>query len=154
MMKACLSALLVVFVTVACAQSSRGFSSSPPSTSLHSLTEARIFALGPVGYAGTTSQEERLFKAIFALNRDKAKQELERLYFSENPQAMSYALVGMRKLDRKRYAELLVVARASNAAVTTMWGCVIEGEQLRKIANDLDSGQYSTWLRWMATISL
>jgi hypothetical protein len=116
---------------------------------LHSLAEAQIFALGPVGYAGKTSEEERQFKALFALDRDKAEQELERLYSSGNPQAMSYSLVGMRKLDRKRYAEMLVPSRTSDVTVTTMWACVVEGEKLRKVASDLDSGKYDSWLRWM-----
>jgi len=121
---------------------------------LHSLAEAAIFTLGPIGYNGTTSEEELQFKAIFALDRDKAKQELERLYSSGNPQAMSYALVGMRKLDRKRYAELLAAARASRLTVTTMFGCEVESEKLRAVANDIDSGKYDPWLRWMATLPL
>jgi hypothetical protein len=53
---------------------------------------------------------------------------------------MSYALAGMRKLDRKRYAELLVSVRASDVTVQTMSGCIISKERLRKIADDLDSG--------------
>jgi hypothetical protein len=32
----------------------------------------------------------------------------------------------MRKLDPKRYAELVVAARTSDMAVTTMWGCIVE----------------------------
>jgi hypothetical protein len=153
-MKVCLSVLLIVLVSVARAQTVPPSAAAAPSTPLHSLAEAKIFALGPVGYAGTTSQEERHFKAIFTLNTDDAKQELERLYFSGNPQAMSYALVGMRKLDRKRYAELLLAARVSDVAVTTMWGCVVKSEKLRTVANDLDAGKYDLWLRWMATLSL
>ena len=152
-MKARLLVLFVSLVTVSLAQSGPTFSSSPPSTSLHSLAEARIFPLGPVGYAAQTSEEERQFKAIFALDRGKAEQELERLYSSGNPQAMSYALVGMRKLDRKRYAELLVPSRASDVSVVTMWGCEVEVERLRNVAKDLDSGKYDSWLRWMDKLS-
>jgi hypothetical protein len=148
--KAHLLALLIPLVTVTCAQSVSTSLASIPSTPIHSLTDARIFALGPVGYAGTTSEEERQFKAIFVLDRSKAIQELERLYSSGNPQAMSYALVGMRKLDQKRYAELLAAARESRTTVTTMWGCIIESEKIRTIANDLDKGKYDPWLHWMA----
>jgi hypothetical protein len=153
-MKAHLLVLLVPLVTVTYAQSVPTFSSSPPSAPLHSLAEARIFALGPVGFSAKHSEEEVRFKAIFALDRDKAKQELERLYSSENPQAMSYALVGMRKLDRKRYAELLAAARASNVTVTTMWGCLVDSEKLPAVANDLESGKYDEWLRWMEKLPL
>jgi hypothetical protein len=149
--KACLAAFLVAVIASASAQSAPTISSSTPSTSLHSLAEAGIFTLGPVGYAAQTSVEETQFKSIFSHDSAKAKLELERLYSSGNPQAMAYALVGMRELDRKRYAEMLSAARTSHVTVTTMFGCVIEGEKLREIANDLDSGKYDLLLRWMAS---
>ena len=145
-MKAHLFVLLVPLVTVTCAQSVPTLSASLPSTPLLSITEAKIFALGPVGYAAETSQEERQFKAIMALKPDKAKQEFERLYSSGNPQAMSYALVGMRKFDHERYAELLTSARASDVTVRTMWGCIISDEKFRTVANELDSGKYDPLL--------
>ena len=72
---------------------------------------------------------------------------LERLYSSGNPQAMSYALAGMRKLDRKRYAELIALARTSDATVLTMSGCIMTNEKLRKIVDELDSGKYDPWVR-------
>ncbi len=72
---------------------------------------------------------------------------MQRLYITGNPQAMSYAIAGMRKLDRKRYAELLVSVRASDVIVQTMSGCIISKEMLRKFADDLDSGKYDAWLR-------
>jgi hypothetical protein len=114
----------------------------------HNLADATIFALGPTGYGGKTSQEELQFQAMFVLDRESAKKELERLYSSNNPQAMSYALVGMRKLDKNRYSELLVSARTSHLIVTTMSGCLVEDVKLSKLANDLDSGKYDPWLRW------
>lgn len=78
-----------------------------------------------------------------ALKPDQAKQELEKLYSGANPQAMSYALVGMRKLDQKRYAELLASTRASDLTVRTMWGCTILDQKFRKVADELDSGKYN-----------
>jgi hypothetical protein len=111
-----------------------------------SLDTANIFALGPVGYAATTSQEETQFKAILALDQGKAKQKLEQLFESGNPQAMSYALAGMRKLDRKRFAELLLSARVSDLTVETMSGCIGRKQKLSTIASDLDSGKYDLWL--------
>jgi hypothetical protein len=111
------------------------------------LEVAKVFAFGGVGFAGTTSQEELAFKSILLLPSDTATQRFERLYSSGNPQAMSYALAGMRKLDRKRYAELIASARTSDATVHTMSGCIMTNEKLRKIADELDSGQYDPWLR-------
>ncbi|HMH11759.1 MAG TPA: hypothetical protein VK578_01505 [Edaphobacter sp.] len=148
-MKAHLWVLLVPLVTVTCAQSVPSFPASFPTMPSHRLAGAKIFALWPVGYALETSQEEHQFKAIFVLDRGKAKQELELLYSSRNPQAMSYALVGMRKLDQNRYAELLAEARVSELEVTTMSGCVGETKTLRTVASELDAGKYDRWLRWM-----
>jgi hypothetical protein len=151
MMKTCLAMFLVSVVTMASARAGQTISSNAPSTNLKGLSESGIFTLGPIGYAAQTSQEETQFKAIFSLDSAKAKQELERLYSSRNPQAISYALVGMRELDRKRYAEMFSAARTSKATVKTMFGCVIEAEKLRDVAKDLDSGKYDSWLRWMAS---
>ena len=111
------------------------------------LEGAKMFAFGSVGFGGRVSEEEHQFKAILALEPAQAKQKLEKLYSSGNPQAMSYALAGMRKLDRKRYTELLVSARASGLIVTTMRGCIMSQEKLRTVADDLDSGIYNVWLR-------
>ena len=111
------------------------------------LEVANMFSLGGVGFSGTSSQEELAFKSILVLPSDTAKQRLERLYSSGNPQAMSYALAGMRKLDPKRYAELIASARTSDATVHTMSGCIMTNEKLRKIADELDSGKYDPWLR-------
>jgi hypothetical protein len=69
-MKACVSMLLVALVTVTRAQSVPIFSRSGPSAVSPGLEAAKIFALGPVGFAGKTSQEERQFKAIFSLGKD------------------------------------------------------------------------------------
>lgn len=121
---------------------------------MRSLADAQIFALGPVGYAGRTSQEEIQFKAIFLLDQRRAEQELERLYSSGNPQAMSYALVGMRRLDPKRYVDMLSASLVSDANVTTMRGCIMEGEKLRTVASKLDSGRYDPLLRWLASLKI
>jgi hypothetical protein len=120
--------------------------SAPPSVQ-PTLEAAKMFALGPVGFGGRVSEEEHQFKAILALEPAQAKQKLEKLYSSRNPQAMSYALAGMKKLDPKRYSELLVSARASDLIVTTMRGCIMSQEKLRTVADGLDSGIYDVWLR-------
>jgi hypothetical protein len=134
--------LLISLATVVSAQSRPTFSSQPPSASLRGLSEARIFALGGVGFAGQIPQELYLLRAIMALKPVQAAQELDKLYSGGNPQAMSYALVGMRKLDWKRYGELLALARTSDVTVRTMWGCIVLDEKIRTVADELDSGKY------------
>ena len=116
-------------------------------TAQETLEFARMFAFGGVGFFGTTSRENLAFASILVLPSHTAEQRFERLYLSGNPQAMSYALAGMRKLDRKRYAELIASARTSDATVHTMSGCIMKSEKLRKIADELDAGKYDPWLR-------
>ena len=132
--------LLVTFCASISAQTDRRFV-------LPRLETTRVFALGPVGFATSTSQQELEFKQILALPYPRATEQMEKLYATGNPQAMSYALAGMRKLDRKRYAELLVSVRASDVTVQTMSGCIISTKKLRKFADDLDTGKYDAWLR-------
>jgi len=91
---------------------------------------------GKFCFAGQIPRELQMFRA------DQAAQELERLYSGGNPQAMSYALVGMRKIDQKRYRELLASTRASDVTVRTMWGCIVQDEKIRTVADELDSGKY------------
>jgi hypothetical protein len=132
--------LLITFCASIFAQSDRRFV-------LPLLETTQVFALGPVGFAAATSQQEFEFKRVLALPYPKATEQMERLYSTGNPQAMSYALAGMRKLDRKRFAELLVSARASDLTVEIMRSCIIAKETLRKFADELDSGKYDAWLR-------
>jgi hypothetical protein len=147
-MKALTAVLLITFCTsIALFTSSASIAQRNGQAVLQSLEVAKVFAFGGVGFAGTTSQEELAFKSVLVLPPDTAKQRFERLYSSGNPQAMSYALAGMRKLDRKRYAELIVSARTSDATVHTMRGCIMTNEKLHKIADEIDSGKYDPWLR-------
>jgi hypothetical protein len=147
-MKAHILVLLIPLVTISCAQSAPTLSSSTSTAPLRNLKDARIFALGPVGFAAKNPEELLRFKAIMAVKPDRAKQELEKLYSGGNPQAMSYALVGMRKIDHRRYSELLASARTSDVTVRTMWGCIISDEKLRAIADELDSGKYDPLLHF------
>ena len=56
---------------------------------------------------------------------------------------------GTAAADRGRENELLrrPSARTSDATVHTMSGCIMTNEKLRKIADELDSGEYDPWLR-------
>src|SRR3974377_228269 len=55
-------------------------------TAQETLELARVFAFGGIGFVGTTSREELAFTSILVLPSHSAKQRLERLYLSGNPQ--------------------------------------------------------------------
>ena len=110
------------------------------------LAKSKIFALGPVGYAGTTSHNELDLRSVLSLPKPEAIAILENLDASNNPQAQAYALAGFRKLDRRRFLQLLPAALRSDITVETEQGCIVSGQTMRKLAEDLNSGEYDRYL--------
>src|SRR5258708_2169459 len=76
---------------------------------LERLSKVKYFAFGPSGFAGVRSQGEKDYRLI--LSRPSAKTDFEKLYSQGDPQARTYALVGIHKLNSKRFAELLPILR-------------------------------------------
>jgi len=137
-MKRWAAVALVIVSTVA-------FSQDSISIAMQRMTTAKVFAFGAVGFAATTSEGEIDFKIVMSLPKEKAIAAFEKLYGTGNPQAKSYALAGLRKLDRTRFRELRTSLRSSDLKVQTESGCVISEQSLREVANDLDSGKYDKW---------
>jgi hypothetical protein len=106
-------------------------------SALERLSHAKIFAMGPVGWVGMTSQEEIDYRLI--LNRPTALVEFEKLYAEGNMQAKSYALTGIRQLSPARFKELYASLPTSNDTVNTMQGCILSQETSRNVAQSLAS---------------
>ena len=102
---------------------------------LDRLSHAEIFAMGPVGFAYKTSQEEIDYRLI--LGQPTALVSFERLYAEGNMQARSYALTGIRQLSPARFEELYASLPDSKDQVTTMNGCLLSYETLRDVAQRL-----------------
>ncbi|HLI77857.1 MAG TPA: hypothetical protein VKV02_13005 [Acidobacteriaceae bacterium] len=109
----------------------------PENPALGRLLHAAMFALGPVGYAGQTSPEERDYRQILA--QPNALASFEELFARGNKQAKSYALAGMRQLSPARFRELYATLPDPNAKVHTMHGCIVSDETLRQVALSLAS---------------
>src|SRR5690242_11010864 len=77
------------------------------------LANVQRFAFGPVGYAGATSKGETDFRFLVSQPQSTALRAFETLYASGNPQGRMYALSGIKKLNAKRFNELLPSAQAS-----------------------------------------
>jgi hypothetical protein len=60
-----------------------------------------------------------------------------------NPQARSYALVGIRALNPSRYKELLRSFRDSKEEVVTQKGCIELHESLAEVLKHIAAGEYS-----------
>jgi len=58
-------------------------------------------------------------------------------------QAKCYALVGIHRLDPKRFSELIRPLRDSKETVTTMTGCILSREAFGDIIKQIESGRFS-----------
>jgi hypothetical protein len=104
------------------------------------LAKVEYFAFGGIGYAGVRSEGEKDYRLI--LSRASAKTDFERLYSQGNPQAKTYALVGIHKLDPKRFAELLTTLGVSKEKIATERGCIASNELLKEIVKEIKRSQY------------
>ena len=104
------------------------------------LVKVDRFAFGPTGYAGVISQGEKDYRSV--LSRPSAIADFERLYSMDNPQAKSYALVGIGKLSPGRFKELSDSLRNSRDEVLTQSGCIVYHESFAAILKRIEAGQY------------
>jgi hypothetical protein len=111
------------------------------------LASVGSFAFGGVGFAGVTSAGEKDFRLVLSQTSPIALESFEKLYVHGNAQAKAYALVGVRKLNSKRYKELLGTAATSVDKVEVMRGCILTRESLKDIARQIDAGGFDSWVR-------
>ena len=110
---------------------------------LDRLAKVDRFAFGGTGYAGIISQGEKDYKII--LGRPSAKTDFETLIALGNPQAKSYALVGLRELDHRRFEQASKSLRDSTEDVATQNGCIVSHETLGVILKRIDADYYSVY---------
>jgi hypothetical protein len=117
----------------------------PQSSALDRLSQVKLFAMGPVGFSGKTSQGETDYRVI--LNRPDALILLEKVYAQGAMEAKAYALTGIHQLSRTKFDELYAALPNSNDGLTTMRSCILSHETLRDIAKQLalsqNSGKYN-----------
>src|ERR1035438_8973000 len=123
------------------------YSQETHSAAMQRMVHTNAFAFGGTGRAGVISQGERDFRIILSQSAPVADADFERIYASGNSEAKSYALAGIRRLDPKRFKELLESLKVSDEKVVTMEGCIVEERPLFKVAQDINSGRYDPWLR-------
>lgn len=102
------------------------------------LSQAGIYALGGVGFAGGLTQATRDYMLISSLPKAEAEPIFVKLYATGNAQAKAYALHGMKQVNPARFKELAADAEKSTAMVGTGRGCVLSREPLSQIAAGLD----------------
>lgn len=109
--------------------------------SVKRLSTVQTFAFGGVGYAGVISKGEIDFKFILSQQPQIALAAFEKLFATGNPQAKAYALVGVKKLDLKRFKELLTTSAVTDE-VEVMRGCIVSHESLKEVAVAIDAEKF------------
>jgi hypothetical protein len=117
------------------------------SATVKSLANTGVFAFGGVGFVGKISQGEIDFRVIQSQPAPVALASFETIYASGDPAAKSYALAGIRQLDRERFKEILLSLDGSQEKVFTMEGCIMERRRLMDVAKAIDAGGYDDWLK-------
>ena len=104
------------------------------------FSKVGAFAFGGIGFAGVTSEGEKDFRNILASS--SAQAQFEQLYATGNLQAKAYALVGIRRLDMRRYNELSTPLRDISQPVTVFRRCIMSHELFSSLLKSIDDGAY------------
>ena len=106
------------------------------------MAKVYAFAFGGVGIAAETSEGEKDYQIIFA--RPSAEADFEKVFVEGNNQAKCYALVGLRKINRKRFEELIALLQLSrrNMSVRTAGGCLISLAPMAEAVQEIRAGMY------------
>lgn len=107
------------------------------------LSKIKRFAFGGVGYAGTTSEGEKLFRAILA-ERD-ALAKFRTILAKGTAEAKLYALCGIRALDKKALDDAASDLKKQNSVVETIQGCILDKEQSSKVIQRIAGGRYDSY---------
>lgn len=111
----------------------------------HALAKAEWFAVGGIGYAGTTSPEEKTFRGL--LQQPDAVSALKELLRSGNGPAQCYALLGLRLLHDPAYQENIARYKAAKAQIKTVSGCIVMEQPVSNIVANIDRGLYDDALQ-------
>ena len=130
--------VVAVLISVASAQAP-----TPVDATFERLAKVGTFVFGLTGEAGVISQGEKDYKLI--LSRHTAEADFERLFSVGNPQAKSYALVGIRSINRNRFRVLSSSLRDSKEDVTTESGCIVYHETTGVVLKRIEAGDYATF---------
>ena len=115
-----------------------------PTNAASILRKTGSFALGGVGVAGTMSEGERALREV--LKQSDAVSRLESLLPEASAAGQLYALLGLRTRDRNAYQKALLKYGARDDSVQTIRGCILQHESFAALINQIDHGDYDSFL--------
>jgi hypothetical protein len=111
-----------------------------PETPYNGVLKAKMFAIGGVGFAGTTSAEEKAFRSMLAA--PDARDQLGKLVKRATPAGQLYALLGLKLMKDPSYKVESPRLIKDTTPVTTMTGCVISQQTAGSLARAIADGRY------------
>jgi len=113
-----------------------------------SLSSISVFAFGGVGYTGTTSRGELLFRAI--CGRKERVELFKQIYRKGSVEARAYALAGLFSFDRETFEQLSSTIK-EDAEVRMMAGCIFFTLPVTDVIKQIGEGEYTVFIENYST---
>ena len=127
-------ALCLTFASIHQIQAAPPAMSAPAVAAYDKLHQTETFALGGVGFAGTTSSGELAFREL-QKEPDAAEIFTALLDDETTPKAAQlYALLGLRNANDAGFAERLPAFLEDDSTVSQMSGCILMPVKVKEIA--------------------
>jgi hypothetical protein len=91
-----------------------------PTNAYEMLRTTKVFAMGPVGFAGTRSSTEMAFRSL--LKQPDAPAQFAKLLSSATPEGRIYALLGLKSVDEKAFTVAFPKFRQSKMEIHSVGG--------------------------------
>ena len=102
------------------------------------LSKIDLFAFGPIGFAGTTSEGELALRELMA--KPDRKTRLDALLKKGSPEAKCYAIAAYKLLDQKKHRELLQKFANDKTDVTIQGGCIRSDFHMKENIHRMKNG--------------
>lgn len=97
------------------------------------------FAVGPVGFAATTTPTEAAFRRM--LQSPGSGEDFRKLLKDATIAGQTYALLGLKLLGDPAYAATAARFKVSRNQIVVAGGCVVANRPVSEIAKQIDRGE-------------
>jgi hypothetical protein len=102
------------------------------------LMSTNTFAIGGVGFAGTTSGPELALREV--LKQPDAAATCQKLVANATVEGQMYGLLGLKLSDDKAFAQALPRYKNSKTDIRVMSGCILGTQQVGEVAKRIETG--------------
>lgn len=134
--------LAVLFLTTVFAPAADKQKAKPEAvhSPYEALTAVTTFAIGGVGFAGTTSSGEKDFREM--LKEPDAVEKCRKLLTDATPEGQMYGLLGLKLKDEVAFEAALSKYKGSETKLREMAGCIMGTTTMGELAARIEKGSY------------